>query len=215
MTSQDNKSHDVNQILNVPFFHQTHEFTCGAACVMMAMKYFDPALFLDENLEIDIWREANLVEDWATCGRGLAYSAAKRGYRSEIIASLDDIPFRDRIFEISPNADAGILEFFFRDLKKRALSMHVPELEGEVTLNLIRESILQDAVPIILTSSRFFHQDDCPHLVVVRGWNPRGYLIHDPFWDDTRDIPIGKGKMESMIGYGAGQILIKILSKPR
>jgi len=209
----DNNGHGAGQVLDIPFFHQTHEFTCGAACVMMAMKYFDPRLFLDHNLEIDIWREANLVEDWATCGRGLAYSAAKRGYRSEIIASLDDIPFRERIFEISPSADAEVLEFFFRDLKKRALSMNVPELEREVTLDLIREAILQDAVPIILTSSRFFHEDDCPHWIVVRGWNSRGYLIHDPFWNNARDIPIGEGKMKSMIGYGAGQILIKILSK--
>jgi hypothetical protein len=50
-------------MLEVPFYRQRFEFTCGAACLMMAMKYFDPSLKLTKDLEIDIWREANLVED--------------------------------------------------------------------------------------------------------------------------------------------------------
>jgi predicted double-glycine peptidase len=82
-------------MLEVPFYRQRFEFTCGAACLMMTMKYFDSNLKLTKDLEIDIWREANLVEDWPTCGRGLAYSAAKRGFGARIVASVDDIPFKE------------------------------------------------------------------------------------------------------------------------
>ena len=197
-------------ILDIPFVHQRLEFTCGAACVIMAMKYFDSSIEMDENLEIDIWREANLVEDWATCGRGLAYSAARRGFSAEIIASIDDIPFRDRIFKISPKADAEVLDFFFHDLQRRALSMNVPEIEREVSLDVIRGAIVEDAVPILLTSSRFFHNEDSPHWVVVRGWDTKGFLIHDPLWEVPSDDRIESRDLESMIGYGNGQILIKI-----
>ena len=149
--------------MDIPFVCQTQEFTCGAACLMMAMKYFDPAIVLNEDLEIDIWREANLVEVWATCGRGLAYSAAKRGYRAEIIASVDDIPVRERIFKICPNANREVLDFFFQDMKKRALSMNVPEIKKEVTLEMVRCSIRENAVPILLTNSKVLHRENIPH----------------------------------------------------
>jgi hypothetical protein len=49
--------------LNVPFYHQQQDFTCGSASLMMAMKYFNPSLEMSVDLEIDIWRESNLVED--------------------------------------------------------------------------------------------------------------------------------------------------------
>ncbi len=200
-------------ILSIPFVRQTHEFTCGAACLMMAMKYFDPAIVLSEDLEIDIWREANLVEDWATCGRGLAYSAAKRGYGAEIIASVDDIPFRERIFEVSPKANREVLDFFFRDLKKRALSMNVPETRKEVTLEEISRSIRRNAVPILLTDSKFLHCEGVPHWVVVRGWNSKGFLVHDPLWEAPRNDPIRWDLLDDIIGYGSGEVLINVLSK--
>ena len=98
--------------LDIPFHHQRHDFTCGSASLMMAMKYFNPLLEMSEDLEIDIWRESNLVEDWSTCGRGLAYSAAKRGYGAIIFASVDDIPFKEKILSVSPNADPKVLDFF-------------------------------------------------------------------------------------------------------
>jgi hypothetical protein len=179
----------------------------------MAMKYFDPSVVANEDLEIDIWREANLVEDWATCGRGLAYSAAKRGLGAEIIASVDDIPFRERIFEISPNADRKVLEFFFHDMKRRALSMNVPETHAEVTPDLIRKSILENAVPIILTSSSISESDDVPHWVIVRGWNREGFLFYDPLWNGPRDEPIKEEILAKKIGYGSGQVMIKVFSK--
>ena len=200
-------------ILDIPFVHQTQEFTCGAACVIMAMKYFDPSVVANEDLEIDIWREANLVEDWATCGRGLAYSAAKRGLGAEIIASVDDIPFRERIFKISPNADKKVLDFFFHDMKRRALSLNVPEKKAEVTLDLIRAAVLENSVPILLTSSSISYNDDIPHWIVVRGWNREGFLIYDPLWEAPRDDPIKNSILEKWIGYGSGQIMIKIFSK--
>jgi acyl CoA:acetate/3-ketoacid CoA transferase alpha subunit len=99
-------------MFDVPFHRQTQEFTCGAACLMMAMKYLDPSLNLTRDLEIDLWREANLAEDWSTCGRGLAYSAAKQGFGARILASVNDIPFKEKILQTSPKADRTVPEFF-------------------------------------------------------------------------------------------------------
>ena len=135
-------------MLEVPFYKQRFEFSCGAACLMMAMKYFNPELRLTKDLEIDIWREANLVEDWSTCGRGLAYSAVKRGFGARIVASVDDIPFKEKILRVSPNADPKILEFFFRDMQRRALALDVKEERKEVTVEEILSALeLDESAP--------------------------------------------------------------------
>ena len=141
-------------ILDIPLHHQRKDFTCGSACLMMAMKYFDSSLEMNVDLEIDIWREANLVEDWSTCGRGLAYSAAKRGYGAKIFASVDDIPFKDKILKVSPKADPKVLEFFFRDMKRRALAMDIPEITKRVTFEDIAFAIRHNFVPILLVNAR-------------------------------------------------------------
>lgn len=200
-------------VLDIPFHHQRHDFTCGSACLMMAMKYFDPSLEMSGDLEIDIWRESNLVEDWSTCGRGLAYSAAKRGYGAKIFASVDDIPFKDKILSVSPNADPKVLEFFFRDMKRRALALDVPEINKQVTFEDVSFAIRRNTVPILLVNAKFLHDEDTPHWIVVRGWNRQGVFINDPIWIVTRAEPIPFATFMRMIGYGSGQILIVVFRK--
>lgn len=176
----------------------------------MAMKYFNPALEMSEELEIDIWREANLVEDLSTCGRGLAYSAAKRKYGAKIFASVDDIPFKNKILNVSSKADPEVLEFFFRDMKRRALAMNVPEISKPVFFEDISLAIRQNSVPILLVNAKFLHDEDIPHWIVIRGWNSQGVLINDPIWIKSKTEPISFDTFTKMFGYGEGQILIVI-----
>jgi len=199
--------------LDIPFYHQRHDFTCGSASLMMAMKYFDPSLEMSGDLEIDIWRESNLVEDWSTCGRGLAYSAAKRGYGAKIFASVDDIPFKDKILSVSSNVDPKVLEFFFRDMKRRALALDVPEINKRVAFEDISSAIRQKSVPIILVNAKFLHNEDAPHWIVVRGWNSQGVFINDPVWIAPRSKPVPFATFMKMIGYGSGQVLIVVFRK--
>jgi len=201
-------------MLDVPFHRQMQEFTCGAACLMMAMKYFDPRLKLTKDLEIDIWREANLVEDWSTCGRGLAYSAAKRGFGARIVASVDDIPFKEKILKVSPNADRKILEFFFRDMQKGALALDVKEERREVTVREIFSALGKREVPILLVNAKFLHREDVPHWIVLRGHDSNEVFIHDPLWQKPRRTGISIQGFEEMVGYGSGQVMIIVWARP-
>lgn len=179
----------------------------------MAMKYFDPSLEINMDFEVDIWRESNLVEDWSTCGRGLAYSAAKRGYGAKIFASVDDIPFKDKILSLRPDTDTEVLEFFFRDMKRRALAMEVPEIHKKVTFDDVSTAIRQNSVPILLVNAKLLHGEDVPHWIVVKGWNREGVFINDPEWEVPKDEPIRFNTFTRMIGYGSGQILIVVFKK--
>jgi len=176
----------------------------------MAMKYFDPSLKLTEDLEIDIWREANLVEDWSTCGRGLAYSAAKRDFGARIVASVDDIPFKEKVLKVSPNADRKVLEFFFRDMLRRALALDVKEERREVTIEEVFAALTKGEVPIVLINAKFLHQEDVPHWIVVRGQSQNEVFIHDPLWRAPRKQGVPIQSFKRMIGYGMGQVMIAI-----
>jgi len=44
-----------------PYFHQTTEFTCGPACVMMALAWANPRLRPSPALEFKLWRESTTI----------------------------------------------------------------------------------------------------------------------------------------------------------
>src|SRR5437016_9096919 len=71
-----------------PYFHQTTEFTCGPACVMMALAWADPSLRPSPALEFRLWREATTI--FMSSGHGgcepygLAVSLRRHGLFPEI-----------------------------------------------------------------------------------------------------------------------------------
>ncbi|MGH2543099.1 MAG: peptidase C39 family protein, partial [Ardenticatenaceae bacterium] len=47
--------------LEIPYYAQTAEFTCGPACLMMAMKFLDPDFTVRRSTEFMLWKEATLI----------------------------------------------------------------------------------------------------------------------------------------------------------
>jgi len=74
-----------------PYFHQTTEFTCGPACVMMALASANRKLRPSPALEFKLWREATTIFLSAGHGGcepfGLAVTLRRHGLVPEIFAS--------------------------------------------------------------------------------------------------------------------------------
>src|SRR6516162_8974963 len=51
-----------------PYFHQTTEFTCGPACIMMALAWADRKFKPAPAFEFQLWREATTI--FMTSGPG-------------------------------------------------------------------------------------------------------------------------------------------------
>ena len=64
----------------MPSYMQSFGFSCGPAALMMVMKDLREDLDLDRDLELDIWRDATLMESKATSSFGLALAAKRRGF---------------------------------------------------------------------------------------------------------------------------------------
>ncbi|HAQ00126.1 MAG TPA: ribosomal-protein-alanine acetyltransferase, partial [Rhodospirillum rubrum] len=80
---------DTNRVSSrVPLYHQTLEFTCGSACLMMAMHALDSRQPMTRSHEIRLWREATTIfmaSGHGGCGpHGLALAAHRRGFEAEI-----------------------------------------------------------------------------------------------------------------------------------
>ena len=85
----------------VPHYRQTLDFTCGAACLMMAMKALDKRLKLDRRLELRLWREATTIfmtSGHGGCGpHGLALAAWRRGFAVDLFVNDERPPFLDTV----------------------------------------------------------------------------------------------------------------------
>ena len=86
---------------------------------MMAMKYFDKRLPLTKNLEINIWREGNMVEVYGTSRFGLAYSAVVRGFSARVTSNTGRIDFVDRLIPPLENLNTHMLKLHFYERREQ------------------------------------------------------------------------------------------------
>lgn len=187
--------------LPVPQYRQATQFTCGPACLMMAMKFFQPNLRLTRELEFDIWREANLVESYGTSKEGLALAAARRGFEVYTIGRTLPHSFIDAIKDQIPNLDLGVLELLYEDTKTKFRSMGLRNQSSRIELLKLRQTLMRSHVPILLTSTLLFLKgEDLPHWVVVTGYGRDGWYVNNPLARTTH-TKVGHDALRSKLGY--------------
>ena len=134
--------------LQVPYYRQHYDFTCGPASLMMAMKYFDKCLPLTKNLEIDIWKESNMVELCGTSRYGIAYSALTRGFKVKVINNAGKIDFVDQIVPSLKDINTDMLKLHFRERRDRCRRLGVEEGQEPITVKTIYNSLCSSHVPL-------------------------------------------------------------------
>jgi len=201
--------------LKVPFYRQHYDFTCGPASLMMAMKFFDAGLRLTKDLEIDIWREGNMVEVYGTSRYGLAYSAVVRGYCARVTSSdVDQIDFVDRLVPPVENLNMQMLKLHFYERRKRCKKLGVTERQRAVTEELIFDSLLSGYVPLMMTNALFCEGENLPHWVVVTGIDERSVYFNNPSDAGQRNRKLMMSELQKFVGYRDDQAIVEIV-KPK
>ena len=163
------------------YFHQTTEFTCGPACIMMALAWADRSFTPVPAFEFQLWREATTI--FMTSGPGgcepygLAVTLKRHGLEPEIYVSRPGPYFLDtarsadkrRVMQVTQGA-------FHRDAEALAIPSH---------LTPVSESVLMQAfdagsVAIVLVSGYHMVPRGRPHWVFAFGRHGRHVLMHDP-----------------------------------
>lgn len=206
---------DRMPVPHVPYIHQTTEFTCGPASLMMAMAALERGSVPDPDEELRIWREATTIfmtSGHGGCGpRGLALAAHRRGFRARICVSEDGPLFLDTVR--SPTKKL-VLE--------RVQAMMLREtIEAGIETEVVRTSpadleraLAEGWIPLLLVSSYRFNAEKAPHWVVVTAIEEQFILVHDPDMDkdllksdvDCTHVPIPRSAFTSMTRFGRSRL---------
>lgn len=205
----------------VPFYAQTLEFTCGPACLMMAMQTLSPKLKFSRKLELRLWREATSI--FMTSGHGgcsafgLALSAYHRGFRSELFVADDADMF---VESVRSEEKREVIRIVQQDFLDQIRKLNLPLHETQITLDNMEEQFHQGAVPVVLISAYRLTGDKSPHWVVVCGFDAHFIYIHEPYIDKDQSettcfgIPIPRDEFERMRYYGSRRHFATLLLRP-
>jgi ribosomal-protein-alanine acetyltransferase len=164
-----------------PYRHQTTDFTCGPACVMMALAWADPTRRLEPGLEFRLWREATTI--FMTAGHGgcgpygLAVSAKRRGLFPEVYVNRQGPYFLDTVRSESKRRVMRLTQADFRhEADALDISTHPRALSKAELLRIFDSG----AVAIVLVSGYQLQRRRIPHWVFAFGHEGRYVLVHDP-----------------------------------
>jgi ribosomal-protein-alanine acetyltransferase len=212
-------------MVRVPYYEQTLDFTCGPSALLMAMKVLDPKVELSRLLELRLWRESTTIfmtSGHGGCGPyGMALSAYHRGFDVEIYVKEPGVLFVDSVrSEEKKEVMRLVQEDFIGELAKLPVKLSHRALR----VTEIQKKFESGGMPIVLISSYRIYREKFPHWVVVTGFDEKYIYVHDPYVDyeagktatDCINMPILKKDFERMARYGkAGQEAALILKRRR
>jgi ribosomal protein S18 acetylase RimI-like enzyme len=207
----------------VPHYRQTLDFTCGAACLMMAMKALDKRLRLDRRLELRLWREATTIfmtSGHGGCGpHGLALAAWRRGFAVDLFVNDQRPPFLDTVRDREKKAVIRLVhEDFLDEIRQTAIKVHRRQLSADE----LSERLAAGAIPLVLISQYRIYGDKEPHWIIVSGCDQRFIYAHDPYVAsvhvtsmDRVGIPILRREFELMAKYGRSKLRAAVVLSRR
>lgn len=209
----------------IPYRRQSLAFTCGPACLQMAIAALAPAHRMTLGEEIEIWREANTIhmqDGPAGCSPfGLALAARRRGYSVRVFANEGEDFFTSSVRSARKRNLVRLAQQLFleeMDARHIPLERHIPKVDE------IAEARAAGAIPIVLISTYALDRKKVPHWVVVDAVSDRFFFVHDPDHDPRDDhasdldrvgVPIPILDFQRMSRFGKHrQQAVLIISKP-
>jgi hypothetical protein len=177
---------------------------------MMAMKYLDNDVCLGKELEIDLWREGNLVAIWGTSRYGLAYSAAVRGFSARVTSNTGGIDFVDRFVPPLNTPDMQILKDQFYERRARCRKLGVRERQETITGKTISKSLFSNHVPLIVTNSLFFTKENLPHRVAVTRIDNEFMYFNNPSDKNPKKRKTEMSTLQEFVGYHGDQSMVEV-----
>lgn len=179
--------------LNIPYYQQGTDFTCGPSCLLMAMNTFNPKLEVNLSKELQIWREATTIfmtSGHGGCGpHGLALSAWRRGYRAEMYLSHSSPLFVDTV---RSQEKKDIISLVHRDFEKKIAETNIKTHKKRMTIEDLKEIIDKGGIPIVLITTYHFDNNRVPHWVLVTAYDDDFVYIHDPDQEGEHETVISR-----------------------
>ncbi len=201
-----------SKIFDIPNYAQTEEFTSSAASAMMVLKYLNKNLKMKKELEFQIWQEAVNGSIWHGSRYGLAYALSKRGAKTQIVSNAKDEGYEKKL-AVYEGINLDTLSSSFNEIKGKAMQLKIKEQHAVTTVNLIKKSINEGKIPIVLVNANVLnpYQEASPHWVVVKGYDKDTFYINDPYSDST--ITMEPQIFKNAIGFDKESHMILVNSR--
>jgi hypothetical protein len=200
------------EVVPIPYYEQTTDFTCGPAALMMAMGKLDPSMKLDQSLELQLWREATTVfmmSGNGGCGpHGLALAAWRRDFVVEVYLNSEDPLF---VNGVRNEKKKEIIKLVQRDFEKHISETDIRVHRKPISIKNLSKAIGNGSVPIVLISTYRLTSNKAPHWVTITGIDDDFVYVHDSESDDDSGkssidryhVPIERRLFERMSRYGS------------
>lgn len=171
---------------DIPYYAQTAEFSCGPACLLMVLKFFDPAFALDRSREFELWRQCNMIGVRGADPFGLSVPLLEAGHEvrlwTEHERMVEPVLWKRRLEEhgFAPE-DADLALFGMGENRRRALGRGLAVAYGRPTVARIADLCREGFVPVTLVHMGVVHQFDVPHWAVVAQIGDEQVTFNDPY----------------------------------
>jgi ribosomal protein S18 acetylase RimI-like enzyme len=163
------------------YFHQTSEFTCGPACIMMALAWADRKFEPAPAFEFRLWREATTICMGAGPGGcepyGMSVALARHGLKPELYVSRPGPYFLDT----ANSADKRrVMQLTQLEFEREARALAIPSHLTPVTESVLMPALDAGSVAIVLVSGYHMVPRGKPHWIFAFGRDGSHVLVHDP-----------------------------------
>lgn len=210
--------------LNVPYYEQGTDFTCGPASLLMAMKTFNPKVEMSLSKELQIWREATTIfmtSGHGGCGpHGLALAAWRRGYKSVMYVSHTRPLFIDSVRSLEKKK---IISLVHKDFEKKIDEAKIEVHRKRLPLTELKDILKSGGIPLVLITTYHFDNNRSPHWVVVTAYDNSFIYIHDPDQEEPEEykgvssrvhIPIPDDQFLKISRWGKDKISATVVIYP-
>jgi ribosomal protein S18 acetylase RimI-like enzyme len=214
---------DVPLTTRFPYYQQTTDFTCGAACLMMALAAYLPSFKLDPVMEIRLWREATTIFMQSGHGGcepfGLAVAAHEQGIQSSVAVSTKDILFLESVRNPEKRK---VMELAQTDFRRRARTYGIAVSHKGFAMRDLRAALQRGACAIVLVSGYHMFGKKVPHWVLAHGDDGHHIKIHDPWVEDefgetvadAANVPVPYDIFDRMARFGKNGLRAAVFLEP-
>ena len=204
--------------VEVPWYGQTTEFTCGPAAAMMAMAGLDPHYHPCPSEELALWREATTI--FMTSGHGgchpigLALAMRKRGYACEVYLNQTGPLFVDGVRSAEKKS---VIELVDADYRANAARTGLPVIAQDFTQLQCQQWLEGGALVLLLISTYRLDGKKIPHWVTLTGMDEECFYVHDPDLDDednpldSQYLPIAREDFAAMSLFGGSRLRTAVI----
>jgi ribosomal protein S18 acetylase RimI-like enzyme len=164
-----------------PYFHQSTEFTCGPACIIMALAWADRNFKPEPAFEFQLWREATTI--FMTSGPGgcepygMAVALKRHGLEPQLYVSHPGPYF----LETAQSADKRrVMRLTQLAFQREAKALAIPTHLTPVSESVLMRAFAAGSVVIVLVSGYHMVDRGRPHWIFAFGRDGRHVLMHDP-----------------------------------